>query len=535
MLFKRRFRIKPTSPAQMLVGTVIVAYAFSLALTRSGGPVVPVMAPEFPQGIEWLNTTEPVSLRARWGKIVLLEFWTHGNLDCQQAMPDIERLKAKYPEELVVIGVHSAKFPHETGSESLRQALLRHQIRHPVANDQDLLVWDSYAVKAWPTLVVIDPHGKITETRSGAGQFEAIDAEIRRIIREYDRIGQLDRRPLDVYKEGGTRRQAPLNFPGKVLADAASKRLFVADTHHHRIVVASLQDGQVQAVIGSGAKGAQDGSLPQASFDRPQGMALDGDVLYVADTGNHLIRRIDLRAGTVATVAGTGQQAFEPQGGGPGRQVALSFPWDLTLVGRDLFVAMAGNHQIWRFEVTTGAIAPYAGSGHLDLKDGPLASADLAKPSGLTHGGQRLYVADSEASAIRWADLPPGDHIGTVVGLDLFKFGDRDGQGDAVRLQHPLGVAYDGGLLYIADTYNHRIKRLDPRTRLSETLFGTGSAGFADGAEAQFAEPGGLSAVGGKLYVADTNNHAVRVADLASRRVRTFELQGLTPPSVSAR
>lgn len=535
MFFKRRFRFNPTSPVQMLVGTVLVAYAFSMALTHSKEPVVPVTAPEFPQGIEWLNTTEPVSLRALWGKIVLLEFGTHGSIDSQQVMPDIERLKAKYPEEVVVIGVHAAKFPNEKGRESLRQALLRHQIQHPVANDQDLLVWDSYAVNAKPTLVVIDPHGKITETRSGAGQFEAIDAEISRIIREYDRIGQLDRRPFDVQKEGVSQRQGSLGFPGKVLADGASKRLFVADTNHHRIVVASLHDGQVQAIIGSGAKGAQDGSLPQASFDRPQGMALDGDVLYVADTGNHLIRRIDLRAGTVATVAGTGQQAFEPQGGGSGRQVTLNFPYDLTLAGRDLFVAMAGNHQLWRFEVTTGTIAPYTGSGRQDLNDGPLGDAALAQPSGLTHDGRRLYFADSEASAIRWADLPPGDQVGTVVGLDLFKFGDRDGQGDAVRLQHPLGVAYGGGLLYVADTYNHRIKRLDPRTRLSETLFGTGSAGFADGDEAQFAEPGGLSVAGGKLYVADTNNHAVRVADLASRRVRTLKLQGLTPPKASAR
>lgn len=515
----------------MLVGTLLVAYAFSMALTRSGDPIIPVAAPEFPRGIEWLNTVEPLSLTTLRGKIVLLDFGTHGSIDCLQAMPDIERLKAKYPEEVLVIGVHAAKYPNEKSRESLRQALLRHQIQHPVANDQDLLVWDSYAVNAKPTLVVIDPHGKITETRSGAGRFEAVDAEISRIIREYDRIGQLDRRPFDIQKVDIAQRQGPLSFPGKVLADAASQRLFVADTNHHRIVVASLHDGQVQAVIGSGAKGARDGSLLQASFDRPQGMALDGDVLYVADMGNHLLRRIDLRAKTVATVAGTGRRALAPQGGGPGRQVALNFPRDLTMAGRDLFVAMAGNHQIWRFEVTTGTIAPYAGSGRHDLDDGPLGDAALAQPSGLTHDGQRLYVADSEASAIRWAELPPGDQVGTVVGLDLFKFGDRDGQGDAVRLQHPLGVAYDAGLLYVADTYNHRIKRLDPRTRLSETLFGTGSAGFADGDDAQFAEPGGLSVAGGKLYVADTNNHAVRVADPASRRVRTLVLRGLTPPT----
>jgi DNA-binding beta-propeller fold protein YncE len=121
----------------------------------------------------------------------------------------------------------------------------------------------------------------------------------------------------------------------------------------------------------------------------------------------------------------------------------------------------------------------------------------------------------------------------TLAGGDLFEFGDRDGAGDTVRLQHPLGVFYAKGAVFIADTYNHKIKRLDPATRAVKTFAGAGKPGQTDGAKPTFYEPGGLSAAGGKLYVADTNNHAVRVVDLASGHASTLRLRGLRPPAAS--
>jgi outer membrane protein assembly factor BamB len=217
------------------------------------------------------------------------------------------------------------------------------------------------------------------------------------------------------------------------------------------------------------------------------------------------------------------------QGQGPGARVALNSPWDLALHHNVLYIAMAGSHQIWSLTLADGQIGPFAGSGREAIVDGPLATAALAQPSGITTDGARLYFADSETSSIRYAGLNPGGLVGTIVGLDLFVFGDADGAENHVRLQHPLGITHHQGVLYVADTYNHKIKRVLPATRSAFTLLGTGQAGHRDrpGLQAQFAEPSGLSIAGGKLYIADTNNHQIRVADLGSGQVATVEIRGV--------
>jgi len=270
-------------------------------------------------------------------------------------------------------------------------------------------------------------------------------------------------------------------------------------------------------------EGLRDGDFATAQFFRPQGLALVDSTLYVADTENHAIRAIDLAAGTVTTVAGTGQQGFDRDQRDPGPSVALNSPWDLVGHEGKLYVAMAGPHQLWVYDIASGVIGPYAGSGREALVDGALREAAMNQPSGIDTDGTVLYFADPEASAIRTADLAPDGEVRTIVGVGLFDFGDVDGVGDEVRLQHALGVTVAGdGLLYVADTYNNKIKRIDPATRTSVTLFGTGEEGFADGENPLFYEPGGLDYANGKLYIADTNNHAIRVADLASGEVTTI-------------
>src|SRR5699024_1194995 len=127
----------------------------------------------------------------------------------------------------------------------------------------------------------------------------------------------------------------------------------------------------------------------------------------------------------------------------------------------------------------------HAGSGLEQLRDGPLQNAALNQPSGLAANGEHLFVADSEASAIRMADLEPGGHLNTLVGTGLFEFGDVDGVGRAAKLQHPLGLALSGDDLYIADTYNHRIKRLNLRNSQVSSVAGDGTPGADDGAAAE--------------------------------------------------
>jgi len=488
-----------------------------------------IHAPEITGGRGWLNTDKPLSIAALKGKIVLLDFWTYGCINCIHIIPDLKKLEAKYAKELVVIGVHSAKFQNEKETENIRRIILRYEIEHPVYNDSEYAVWQSYGIRAWPTQVLIDPAGYIVGGVSGEGNYDVIDQTIAKLVEEARKRGELNEEPLKLVLERAKVGDLPLAFPGKILADAKTDRLFIADSNHNRIVVTKL-DGTLVETIGTGDTGAADGSFDKATFYRPQGLALDGDNLYVADTENHLIRRVDLKTRNVETIAGTGQQTHEYFKSGPARSVALSSPWDLQLVGRVLYIAMAGPHQIWQLDLDKNEVSTFAGSGREARIDGALRESGFAQPSGLANDGKNLYVADSESNIIRAIDIN-GGAVKTLVGGDLFDFGDVDGAGDDVRLQHPLGLASYGNKILIADTYNHKIKELDPKQEKVTTFLGTGKPGQADGTAPSFYEPGGLSLANGNLYVADTNNHAIRVVDLKTKRVSTLRLNGLTPPA----
>ncbi|MGH9901669.1 MAG: thioredoxin-like domain-containing protein, partial [Pyrinomonadaceae bacterium] len=469
-----------------------------------------VRAPELAGGRGWLNTDRPLSLAALRGKVVLLDFWTYGCINCIHIIPDLKRLEEKYARQLVVIGVHSAKFDNEKETDNIRRIILRYEIEHPVVNDADFSIWRSYAVRAWPTQVLIDPAGYVVGKAEGEGNYDVIDRTVAETVTEFRARGGLNEQPLSLALERAKVGDLPLAFPGKVLADEKGDRLFIADSNHNRIVVTRL-DGTLLETIGAGEPGKADGAYARATFNRPQGMALGNDALYVADTSNHLIRRVDLKARTVQTIAGTGEQA---RGAGDGSisfalGTALSSPWDLHFAGGALYIAMAGPHQIWRYDPAMREVGPFAGSGREARLDGALAESGFAQPSGLASDGRKLYVADSESNIIRAIDLAGEDpRVRTLAGGDLFDFGDRDGRGDDVRLQHPLGVAFHDEKLFIADTYNHKIKTLDPRTGAVKTFAGTGRPGQSDGATPSYYAPGGLSVARGKLYVADTNNHA---------------------------
>ncbi len=485
-----------------------------------------VRAPEFPAGLEWLNTERPLSLLGLRGKVVLLDFWTFCCINCQHILPQLAKLEEQFPDELVVVGVHSAKFPAEGQTFNLRAAVMRHDIRHPVVNDRDFLLWRAYAVRAWPTLVLIDPEGRVVGGHAGEFQAESFAPVIQGLVRQYEAQGKLDRTPLPAAPERWKLVETLLSFPGKLLADPEGGRLFVTDTDHHRILQFSLEGGPVRAAYGAGGPGFSDGPAGQARFRNPQGLALRGDALYVADTENHAVRKIALSSGYVTTVAGTGRQASPWPEAGPARHAALNSPWDLAVSGETLLVAMAGSHQLWRVDLHSGRLELFAGDGHEALLDGHRLAARLAQPSGLAVDGDLLWFADSETSSIRSAGLSPDGQVRTAVGQGLFEFGDVDGGRSQARLQHPLGVAAAAGLVYVADSYNHKIKVLDPARREVRTLAGSGEPGLFDGAaaEANFWEPGGITAAGEWLYVADTNNHAVRIVHRETGETVTLPL-----------
>jgi DNA-binding beta-propeller fold protein YncE len=502
---------------------VQLALLLGVAL-NSAGQTVGSAAPEFPAGLTWLNTAAPLTLQELRGKVVLLDFWTYGCINCIHDFPWVKRLAADFPDTLVVIGVHSAKFSEEGNTRNIREIVLRYGIDYPVINDNQFRVWKEYDVDAWPTLILIAPDGRIAAHRAGEGFYRSFKATVAELVNEYAAKGKLDRRPLKLKLEKEGLPQTVLSFPGKVLPDASGNRLFIADTGHNRIVVAALDTGRVLSVIGGGDSG-------RAEFKHPEGLALaaDGQTLYVTDTGNHSLRQVNLVTRHVTTLDGTGEIAdtYPPDGGtAPG--VALNSPWALARDGAELYIAMAGCHQIWRMILTTGAIGAYAGTGAEGWNDGPLDRATLAQPSGVTVGADgRVYFADSEGSTIRYIDLRRGQVV-TLAGAgdSLFNFGDKDGVGRQARFQHPLGIVAYRDELYVADTYNSKIRVVNPRTGAVRTLCG-GEAGWRDGRKPLFYEPGGIGAANGRLYVADTNNHSIRVINPADGTTSTLVLLGM--------
>ncbi len=486
-----------------------------------------IEAPEFPEGLDWINTSEPIELNDLRGKVVLLDFWTYGCINCIHVIPDLERLEAEFADELVVIGVHSAKFTNEGQTDSLIDIVQRYDIKHPVVNDKDFTIWRTWGVNAWPTAALIDPAGKAVGIRPGEGVYDAMQPIIAALIAEFDEADAVNRDPLEHALEAATAPARPLRYPGKVLA--VDGRLWIADTGHHRILEVDPRTGDVIAAWGNGQRGFDDGTSTDATFDAPQGITFNADAnaLYVADVGNHAVRTIDLGTGDVSTLVGNGELGWPPVGGAIG-ETRLNSPWDVLYSDGFVYIANAGTHQIWAIDLARERVAPLIGSAIEGTTNGPFETATLAQPSGLALSDSGdLYFADSESSAIRVGHLVEGS-TGLVVGGDasLFEFGDIDGVGNEARLQHPLGVALDGPTIYVADTYNSKIKRIDIETGAVSSWLGD-EPGWDDGSTPRFNEPGGISFDDGVLYVADTNNHAVRVVDTGTGETTTLVLKGV--------
>lgn len=495
-----------------------------------------ITAPDFPAGLEWLNTDKPYSIKDFRGKLVLIDFWTYCCINCIHIMPDLKKLEEKYKDELVVIGVHSAKFLTERGTDNIRQSILKYEISHPVINDKDFEVWNQYTAKAWPTLVLVDPKGRVIGMTTGEGVFEEFDPVISAAISRYESDGlALNRNPIKLSPEKDKTPKSLFSFPGKITADTSNSRIFITDSNNNRILVLMLsKDGtaaRVEEVIGTGSAGTIDGSFSEAMFNHPQGIVFSKDKLYIADTENHLIREVDLISKQVKTIAGLGYQSKERGfiSSANALETALNSPWDLTIIDDELYIAMAGMHQLWKLDLKTGKIGTYAGSSRENIVDGNFKESALAQPSGITTDGKKLFFADSEVSAVRTAGLnDKNGKVSTIVGTGLFDFGDIDGTGDDAKLQHPLGVFYDPAdeLIYVADTYNSKIKTVNPVTRESKTYAGTGFSGTRDGSResAQFNEPSGLTIINGRIYITDTNNNLIRVIDMATNEVKTLKI-----------
>ncbi|HET7623306.1 MAG TPA: alkyl hydroperoxide reductase [Gemmatimonadaceae bacterium] len=407
-------------------------------------------------------------------------------------MRDLEK---KYPQSLAIVGVHSGKFRAERETDRVRDAALRLGNTHPIINDRQFRVWRGYAVNAWPTLAVVNTEGRVLGMHAGEFTLEQFSPFIDELIAAYTADGTLRTEERHFRPDEPNVAPTTLRYPGKVAVDG--DRLAIADSGNNRVIIARISSDDARAtterVAGTGTRGFADGV--DGSFDYPQGLAFDGDTLYVADAGNHAIRAVNIATGEISTVAGTGRQLRTRDDQHAG---AMSSPWDVTLIGRTLYIAMAGIHQLWSLDLTTRATSVNAGTFREDMEDGPHAKAALAQPMGIASGAERLYFVDSETSAVRWSDIDPAGRVGTIAGTGLFDFGDRDGTGDDVLMQHAQGISrHPDGRLLVADSYNDALKWVDPATRAATTWV------------RDLHESGGVACGRDAAYVADTNAHRV--------------------------
>lgn len=434
--------------------------------------------------------------------------------------PTVRRLERRFAECLVVIGVHAGKFHHERRTEAIRAACARLDVHHPVINDRQFRTWRDHSVPAWPTVTIIDPQGYVIGQQSGELPYAGLETFIDGVRTEHERRGTLKSESPGLVEATESTETGGLRFPGDLAADIEG-RLIVADTGNHRILAGRGVGNSfhVEHVIGSGEPGFADGSFDEAAFNEPRGLALSGEMLIVADRRNHAVRMIDLAAGVVATMAGTGEMGAGAIEAGDPLVANLRSPWDVLLWDYDLFIAMAGTHQIWRLDMQERTLAVHAGTGAEAIVDGRAEESALAQPVALATDGERLYFADAETSSVRSVGFAPGSDVETLVGTGLFEFGDVDGVGDEVRLQHPGGVAWGAGLhrLWVADSYNHKLKTLDPATRTVETV-----EPFPD-----LDEPMGLAPAGHQMFVADTNHHRILRVDEIDKRVIELEVVGV--------
>jgi len=453
-------------------------------------------APEFTPGIEWFNTDAPVRLAEQLGRVVLLNFCAFSSLLCRQIQEDLSGLGVKYRNDLVLVGIHSPRYPGEASAVHLRQCIDRYHVAYPVAHDPELKLWRLHAIKRQPTQVLIDRSGYVAGTFSGAWQPERLDQVIRY---QCDREGEIPRRavtPLRTRRPHGEPRA--LSFPGRIAV--SDSRIFIADSGHNRILV-TTHGGTILCQYGSESAGFIDGNGELAAFNNPQGMVLEDDFLYVADAGNHAIRRIHTRTDDVDTVAGDGKAAAGGSGLHPEPLACrLNAPHDLVMKDGMLYIAMTGANQIWRLSLLSNTIGVFSGTGEAGLVDGAPSRAMFAQPVGLGLIGQTLYVVDADAGAVRAVDTATGG-VTTLVGRQLYGFGNRDGSGRAALLQYPQDIEADPQhkTLWVADSYNNKIRkiRLDSQLVSSPVI------------DCGLNEPGGLAFHNDTLYIANTHAHEI--------------------------
>ena len=469
----------------------------------------PLAAPEFPDGLEWLNS-EPILMEEQRGRVVLLAFWCASSAYSHNLLVDLQGVLARHSDSVTLVAVHTPKFEAERQARMAQKCLNSLGLRIPLVHDPEFLLWQHFEVNAWPSVVVIDTTQQLVRLLVG----DSVKAELEKLIGDLLEQAGLNERVFQSAPTGSKPEpRLPLLFPAGIAANA--NRLFVSDTAHHRIVECT-HDGRIMRQIGTGNAGLVDGNSAEACFNRPRGLFLSRDALYVADSGNHALRRISLLSGDSDTLAGHGARGSsadmiseEPLRSG------LDSPWSLVGNHDKLYMAMATGQEIWEYDQGTRRLRVVAGTGQIGLCDGAGERALLAQPAALAMIQQTLYVAESASSSIRGINVQ-GGQVHTLVGHGLFEYGDQDGPRQHALLQCPMGLCLDARApqLWIADSYNNQIRSL----RLGGGELRRLALNYA------LHEPAAIASSEGILWVSNTNAHEVLRIDIDSAQVKRLPI-----------
>ncbi len=313
-----------------------------------------------------------------------------------------------------------------------------------------------------------------------------------------------------------------MRFPGKIkrVPTADGGKLWaIADTGHNQVVLAD-DSGRVLVRFGDGEVGHVDGPAASSRFNAPVGLACGRGAIFVADTFNHAIRRIDLIAGEVSTIAGTGARGAFIAGQSPADETALASVRDLEIAGNRLLFANAGSNQIGALNLAEGVVGPLAGSGGEGMADVTADQALLGQPSGLALAadGSLLAFVDAASSSLRCLGIAGEQVVETLVGKGLLEFGHVNGRLEEGLMQLPLAVDWwDETTLLVADSYNQRIRLADLAADELRDL-DPGDYSCDDEPAVPLGDPAGIACDGPlRVLVSDTSNHRI-VEYMTNRR-----------------
>ncbi len=483
---------------------------------------------EFLENSPWINSAKPLTLNDLTGNVLMLCFWNFFSTSCTRAVQDIHRIEEAFSgRQFVMVFIHSSRFGGAISTEHVALAALRYGIRFPVMIDNTLDAWNSYGVNDWPSYIIIDAEGNIMGSLSGEDKADRIIHAIERALEDGARKNILLKILPSFHGQPGP--PSLLSFPGKIEIDREKGHFFVSDTGHHRVLHLSLEKENTARIIAEygGRAGFSDGRTIRAAFRSPMGLSVLGQTLFVADSENHAIRSIDLNTREVTTIAGTGLAGFTPSYSGNPKKISLNMPMDIVIAGGYLFIAMAGLNQIWQLDLDNNYISNFIGSGLEGIFDGPFSASSLAKPCGIAIINQIMYIADANSSAVRAADLK--SHIlSTLIGKGLYSFGYIDGHFSDALLLHPTGIDAIKSRLFIADTYNNAIRFSEVPGTVIRSLIGPkpdSSVVINESSElTPLCEPNDVVYHNGKLYIADSGNHLIRIYDIARQTLSDLDI-----------